>query len=345
MTTTASRPLPADALPQLEAPPRLAVPTALLKARISAGIEREVAALHRLDWRRRTTEIGFFAMLWLLGAITIRAGLAHPEHGGLAIGARIFGSVLAAIAINACVLLLHEGMHHTLWAGRRANTWGSRVLGTIVLMSFRAYKVMHLRHHAFLGDPRDPDDYHNYTDRRGLLWLLHWVRLLAGTWLYLVLIPFIAWRFASRSARQQIVLEYGLMALAYLALALLVPQWLLIHCWLLPGVLVAYWTQLRGLIEHGFADHADPLGATRTMMPHPALALLILQINLHLEHHLYPKVPSYNLPALHRLLWPRLPRVVAGRSYLAFLLQFLGLAVRLGDEPIGLRTRQPAGEA
>jgi hypothetical protein len=54
-------------------------------------------------------------------------------------------------------------------------------------------------------------------------------------------------------------------------------------------------------------------------------------------------VPSYHLPELHRLLWPRLPRAVTGRSYLAFLVRFLRATWTLDETPIGLAV--PKGQA
>jgi fatty acid desaturase len=91
----------------------------------------------------------------------------------------------------------------------------------------------------------------------------------------------------------------------------------------LDGLLVylALWTlpllttlqpilRLRAICEHGaVSDLTSPLTAARTnrtwghvgnwvgrffLFPH--------HVNYHLEHHLYPAVPHYNLPRLHRLL-------------------------------------------
>ena len=90
------------------------------------------------------------------------------------------GVFFSAIAINMLVLLLHEGMHGTLFSSRFWNRWVSVLLGASFLMSFSAYQVMHLRHHNYLGDPRDPDDYVNYTTRPRLLWLMHFLRLIFG---------------------------------------------------------------------------------------------------------------------------------------------------------------------
>jgi len=68
-------------------------------------------------------------------------------------------------------------MHDCLFRGRRRNWLASVLLGSTFLMSFSAYRVLHTRHHRFLGDPRDPDDYANYTRHPLWLWCLHFVRL------------------------------------------------------------------------------------------------------------------------------------------------------------------------
>ena len=68
--------------------------------------------------------------------------------------------------------------------------------------------------------------------------------------------------------------------------------------------------RLRAIAEHGgVVDLTSPLTAARsnrtgggllnrlaraTIFPH--------HVNYHLEHHLYPAVPHYRLPALHRAL-------------------------------------------
>ena len=106
--------------------------------------------------------------------------------------------------------------------------------------------------------------------------------------------------------------------------------------WLIPLMLVGLLTAIRGFAQHGITDAHDPYVASRTLLPHPAIAFVLLHENHHLEHHLFPEVPSYHLPRLHDLVWRRLPRAVSGRGYLRFLLQFLRAAPRMDDTPIGL---------
>jgi fatty acid desaturase len=46
---------------------------------------------------------------------------------------------------------------------------------------------------------------------------------------------------------------------------------------------------------------------TRTFRLHPALAFLYWHMNWHIEHHMWPRVPCYNLAALHEAIKHDLP--------------------------------------
>jgi fatty acid desaturase len=314
---------------------------AALEARtlVSAGIEPQIDGLRRLDLRKRLAELAFFVALWVGSAsLTLIAGLA--DDGPSAWASYAVGVFLSAVAINSFVLLLHDGMHHTLFATPNWNRTVSRFLGTTVLMSFTAYQVMHLRHHTYLGDPRDPDEYRNRTNNRYLLWTMHFLRLFLGSFLYLLFIPALAWKHGSARDRHCIIEEYLFIASVAGACALTVPGTVLLHGWLVPALLVGFMVNARGFTQHGMTDVADPFLASRSIRANPVVAFCLLYENYHLEHHLFPEVPSYHLPALHRLIWPRLPRAVTGRSYVAFLLHFLRATLTLDETPIGLRVQQ-----
>jgi fatty acid desaturase len=68
--------------------------------------------------------------------------------------------------------------------------------------------------------------------------------------------------------------------------------------------------RLRAVCEHGAVDDlSSPLTAARCNRTWGTLSnwigrfmLFPHHVNYHLEHHLYPAVPHYHLPALHRLL-------------------------------------------
>ena len=155
---------------------------------VAEGLDAELAALGRFNGRRRALDLLLFPLLWLLSASLTFAARHYLDPGWQRTLLMCLGVFVSAVALNAQVLLLHEGMHHTLVASPFWNRWLSFLYGLPVLISFSAYQVMHLRHHTYLGDPRDPDDYANYSRRPRLLWLMHFLRLAFGAFLYLLFI-------------------------------------------------------------------------------------------------------------------------------------------------------------
>ena len=325
---TLFRPDPAEA-PDSEP----VVETLRIRKSLARESSREFAALTHHDGRKRAGELAVFialasAGLWV--SILARSVASAPLLAA--------GILVTAVALNTFPLLMHEGMHGVLFVNRRWNWVASVLLGSTFLMSFSAYRVLHLRHHRYLGDPRDPDDYHNYSRSRSLVWCLHFVRLTMGPILYLCLIPVLALKHGSVAQRKLIGIEYTLLAVIYSILLRTFSSRELFVVWFVPLLLVGALTAIRGFTQHGITEASDPYLASRTMLPNPIVAFFLLNENYHLEHHLFPEVPSYHLPKLHQLIWRRLPRAVSGTSYLAFLAAFLRATPRMDETPIGLVT-------
>jgi fatty acid desaturase len=75
--------------------------------------------------------------------------------------------------------------------------------------------------------------------------------------------------------------------------------------WVLPSVTVlGVVFRIRQIAEHSGVEDEHELNATRTVVPTLFERMLIAPcgINWHLEHHLFPSVPFYNLPRLHKRL-------------------------------------------
>jgi fatty acid desaturase len=280
------------------------------------------ARLSRLDGRRRAFEFAVFVSLAAIGMLV--GGYVRPV-----------GIAITAIALNTFPLLMHEGMHGVLFTNRRWNWIASVLLGATFLMSFTAYRVLHLRHHRYLGDPRDPDDYHNYSRSRHMVWFLHFVRLSCGSLLYVFLIPALAMKYGSRSQRRLVCVEYTILLGIYSLLLRVFPLRELFLTWIVPLLVVGTLVAIRGFTQHGITEASDPYLASRTMLPNRVLQFFLINENYHLEHHLFPEVPSYHLAELHQTIWPKLPRAVAGKSYLAFLAAFLRATPRMDETPIG----------
>lgn len=302
---------------------------------LSAGIEREIADLRRLSTARRVAEIVFFAALWAAG---ILLGLRGLEAAGPAAWLfRLSGVAASAAALNAFYLLSHEGHHNVLFRRRTVNHAANVALCVPLLHSPSAYRVLHELHHRFLGGPGDPDEYRNYTNDARLRWALQWVRLTMGTLVYMPLIPIVAWRRAGTAERRWILLEYAAMSVVWLSVFAIVPIRVLLQVWLVPGIVVGYISAVRALAQHALTDGHDPLLASRSVRSNASVSFLLLNENYHLEHHLFPEIPSHRLPALRRLLQSRILRRVEATSYTRFLAGFVGRFLHGDESVLGLR--------
>jgi len=90
------------------------------------------------------------------------------------------------------------------------------------------------------------------------------------------------------------VWQQTLLPLMLIGLPSLYGRWLMVA----TGI-----TQHAGLAEDVF-DHRQN---TRTVLMNPVVRFLYSNMNYHLEHHMYPAVPYFHLPKLHRLIAEDLP--------------------------------------
>ena len=94
-------------------------------------------------------------------------------------------------------------------------------------------------------------------------------------------------------------------------------SWLLWY-WLLPMNVAMVLSNVRANAERVGTGADGAMLTSRTVISNRLVSLLMCNLNYHLEHHLYPGVPWYNLPRLHKLLRPAYAEAGAHieRSYL-----------------------------
>jgi fatty acid desaturase len=241
--------------------------------------------------------------------------------------------VVIGVQQHAMFILAHESAHYRLLRSRVANDAVGRAIGMVSGISMCTYRVIHRLHHNNLYTEEDPDTAIHGGYPRGVAYL--WKKLaqdLAGlnawkTFAYFFGAPAInaetnraarplddtstALRASARRDRWA-VLAFQ-MAAPVTAFALggsqVLAQYLVL--WVLPLLTVLQpILRLRAIAEHGaVTDLSSPLTAARCNRTTGSLAnavgralLFPHHVNYHLEHHLYPAVPHYHLPALHRLL-------------------------------------------
>ena len=207
-------------------------------------------------------------------------------------------------------VLLHEVVHHTVFLKRRPR-W-ERLLGFLYAVpsgiSATQFSRWHLDHHAELGsDDHDPKRHHLSPKR-----VERWFKLLYAT---PALFP-IYFRAARKESatypadvQQAIRRERWLSIAAHLGV-LVSLGWAFgaaaaVRAYLVPVFFVfpvAF--MLNRLGQHYDIDPADVAKWGTLMRSNWFWNLAFLNSNLHLEHHYFPGVPYYRLPALQRALLP-----------------------------------------
>src|SRR5258708_39258601 len=90
-----------------------------IRKSLSQGVEADLKDSRILNDRRRWIDLLTFPGLWAVSGCLVLISMNFREPYSLLL--RITGTFLAALAINAMVLLLHEGMHRTLFQTRTLN--------------------------------------------------------------------------------------------------------------------------------------------------------------------------------------------------------------------------------
>jgi fatty acid desaturase len=311
-----------DDLRPLPAAPRAGAGNAAARRFVSPA---ELAPLTELHDGRSLVAVGLTAAVI---ASAIAFGVAVWPSPWIALSIVVVG-----VQQHALFILAHESAHYRLFRSRAFNDAVGRTIGMASGISMCTYRVIHRLHHNNLYTDEDPDTAIHGGYPRGVLYL--WRKLaedLAGlnawkTFAYFFGAPSInaetnraarplddtspALRASARRDRWAVVAFQCGAPLAFFAigggrgLAQYLVFWLLPLATVLQPIL-----RLRAIAEHGaVTDLTSPLTAARCNRTTGSIgnwvgrALLFPHhVNYHLEHHLYPAVPHYHLPALHRLL-------------------------------------------
>lgn len=235
--------------------------------------------------------------------------------------------VLAVMLIgarqHALLILGHDASHYRILPTR----WQNDLFANVFMMwptfaSVEGFRKFHGTHHQYTNLPDDGNRHIWYTHdaagelapdwqfpktraglalvllRRaafltGLFWI---VRGLVGS----TLIPSPPWMRAAR---------FGFYASVIVVLSYFGLWWQFLLYWIVPfctwHIAVQY---MRLICEHSAVESdEEEYSITRTTIPTWLERIFILPCNVgyHLEHHWYPSVPFYRLPALHQALMER----------------------------------------
>lgn len=213
--------------------------------------------------------------------------------------------VVAGFLINGLVQLGHDAWHHNLFPRAWQNDVFGHLFSLLFGVSFSAARHAHLRHHWYNRTERDPDAY-NVGARGPLVWIQYYLVVFLGLPLaplhfgLLYPIAFYEKRALARHAAE--LLAY---ALVYVALFryVLAPAGIVrvtLEIWLIPLLFASPWNGLKSVSDH-FANvwKGDRFHTATTVRTWAVWSFLWNGLNYHLDHHLFPRVPGYNLPRVH----------------------------------------------
>ena len=92
--------------------------------------------------------------------------------------------------------------------------------------------------------------------------------------------------------------------------------------------------QLTTMLQHGGlkADSWDHRESTRTVILNPIHGwLLYFNMQYHIEHHIFPQVPFYNLPKLHKAIKDQLPE--PNKGFIDGLLEMVPAVIKQSKDP------------
>lgn len=217
----------------------------------------------------------------------------------VATGHRLLALLAILLVFVAVISAMHDAVHGTIGLGRRGTDLVLFGFGALLMVSGHAYRETHQQHHRVFPGPDDPEGAAARLSPLGALLAgpLHVPRI----WLW-------AFRRARRAERRAWLSAEA--CVPPVALALGVAAWSRTPAVLVYTVLAIAGGWLYPLLTV-LLPHRDfgetPVTQARTLRGR-VLPLLLLEQTYHLEHHLYPRVPSYKLPELSRRLDPFLSR-------------------------------------
>jgi fatty acid desaturase len=273
-------------------------------------------SIRRLSRLRPLVSSLHIAMEWLL-ILASAAACWHFWHPAL------YVSTIAFIGArqHALIILAHDAAHYRLSRSRWLNDCAGELLlaWPFLLFTMRAYRRNHFPHHRHVNTERDPDwsrkqtrDWEFPKTRLELTKML----LMDVTGLGFINFVITAMKLPASSAEasndgQRWFALGRLTFFAALAAGLTIYKlWVpYLLFWVIPYVT---WMQLcfhiRSIAEHfAIRDRTGVFAQTRTVIPtwFDRVFILSKNVNFHLEHHLYPSVPFYDLPQLHKELMSR----------------------------------------
>lgn len=295
---------------------------------LTPEMREQIRALHQAEHWKHSKILLLFASWIGCGAIAVHVDLLWVQ---------IPCWIVAGFALHGLGVFMHEGAHASLFRIPVVDRVVGFLCGLPVLFSCSNYWATHKLHHKYENSAQDPDNLQANFPNPFLRWFIYYGWYAIGMIVYIVMLMFVG-PFRADSAKERLlcVLESALIisTAAFVVQLAIDDPWVrhvVIYGWAIPLIPTVIIANVRGLAEHTLLHHEDPpnqLKSTRSLPSNAFVSFFFNNQNYHLEHHLFPRVPWYNLAKVHRVLKPLYEREEA--SVCQTYLQYLSSAFRYG---------------
>ena len=290
--------------------------------------------LRHLNRLRPARAVRDTILLWLQIVAAWAAVAWWPSWWMAALAIPVIG-----IRYYALYIIGHDGLHRRVFGDVKTNDlWNDAVIIGAIGGITRVNRANHMRHHATLALPDDPDRYKYIAANKP-------TRLSYG--LALTGLPYVVNAVGNVFIRQRPAAAapddaagYTARDLCILALwqaALIgglsgaIGWWAYPVLWLVPVYVFTYAADIvRVFLEHSVPGEDEEADATLRLITYRSNAIerrffAPMNMNFHTAHHLWPSIPYYNLPEADRLI-RQSPMGAGGLvwrgSYLAYLWEY-----------------------
>ena len=262
---------------------------------------------------------GAFQLL-VFGLLFAEIALAITVHSGL-IWVAVPLVLVVSHLMHGVLIGLHEAAHGLLRKNRRFNEFDGVVIGTLSLMSFSLYRVVHQTHHAYLSTERDYEFWPLSKTNDATMEKMSGRIFRAEFRIVLFPVCFPARLFFSPSpvrskrVRQRIWAELALTIVTWILIVWAVATFGLwkyfIWLYLAPALLAANLQSWRKYIEHVGMTGDTVNSSTRSIVAKSWLGRLVaftlLHEPFHGVHHQRAGLPHSVLPQHVEKLQPKKP--------------------------------------
>lgn len=231
---------------------------------------------------------------------------------------KIIAIVVIGAQQHALLILAHESVHYRLTRSKKMNDLISNLFAAYpIFFCTQGYRINHLAHHRELNSLDDPDwarktplwewqfpkSRSDLVKMMGLVLLTSWYKMIH----LFCQLSILNYRAAATSITQRnwLITKLGYYGCLLTCLYLTSGWGFFALYWLVPYFLVMpVLERVRSISEHFALSYADDFNQTRNVLSSGLEAFFFGPHNIryHLDHHLFPTVPQYNLPQLHAYL-------------------------------------------